>query len=92
MAQRLVIFDANSLLKLLTHYGDGAIPLDSELKSAGVSAFMERWIGLDVASDKWESDRPLHVRYEGRKVLVWSNDGEGAPPVWSEDVEGPKLQ
>jgi len=95
-----VVFDANSLLKLLTHYSDGALPLDGELKSAGVNPYLERVIGLEVLSNEWDEVevkaesghlQPLHIRYEGKKVLSWSD--RHAPISWGEPeaIEAPKL-
>ena len=89
------MFDAESVLRLLCHYTDGAVPLDSVLKSAGVSAVFGRWIGLNVESKEWSGEEvlggglaPLHVRYEGKKVMSW--EGKGMEPEWTEGVEAPK--
>lgn len=92
---KTLLIDAQSILNLLIHYSDGkAIPMDGELKSAGVSQFLQRWIGLVVESDKWEGPEvfdnagrllglaPVHVRYEGNHVLVW--DTKGQPYEWKE--------
>lgn len=101
MAEKTIYVDAESILQLLTHYSDGDLPLDSRLLQAGVSNVLGRWIGLLVDSEQWrdwrEAERtkdgglrPLHIRYEGKKVMVW---GDGAPvehPEWRDGVEGPK--
>ena len=97
MASRTIYIDADSILKLLTHYSDGDVPLDAELQGAGVSRWLGRWIGLVVKSDQWAHDsgaiandgglKPLHVRYEGKKVLSWKGGDE---PLWVDAPEGPK--
>lgn len=102
MALRRIEFDANSLLKLLTHYtmdSPNQIPLDAELKFAGVSAFMGRWVVLEAESHEWDSDQIdpatgqppfIHVRYEGNKVLSWQNDNkQEIHQAWQDPVEAP---
>ena len=99
MPNKTYFIDADSILNLLTHYSQGQVPLDAELKSAGVSALVHRWIGLLVTSKQWEGQnvldsewvKPIHIRYEGKKVLVFK-PSEGADPVWVEPEEAPKLQ
>ena len=98
MPSQIIYFDADSLLRLMTHYTEGEVPLDSKLIEAGVSAKLGRWIGLLVESDEWkgiELDvvggglKPLQVRYEGKKVLSWGANGD--PLDWKEGVEAPKT-
>ena len=95
MSAKIVSFDANSLLKLLVHYTDGrGLPLNSELKAAGVHPMLQRYIGLWIESDEWDSDEPLHLRYEGKHTLRWQkSDAEpGAQPEWLEQNETPRKQ
>lgn len=87
--QKRIEIDANSILKLLTHYTQDladAVPLDAELQSAGVSPYVTRWIMLEVASEEWgRANIPInlttrepefyHVRYEGRNVGSWTQHG-----------------
>jgi hypothetical protein len=95
--QRTVYISADSILQLLTHYSEGDLPLDATLKNAGVSQFMNRWIGFWVDSDQWRDAEgtkdgglmPLHIRYEGKKVLVWGDIGS-PDPVWRSGIEGPR--
>jgi hypothetical protein len=90
MPQKRIEVSASSLVKLLTHYTDGAVPIDSELRSFSVSKMIERWLCLGVASKEWPQEtlgQPLHVRYEGRKVMSWGNDKD-APMTWNEAQEG----
>lgn len=91
MAQRVVYFDAESLLRLLTHYSDGKLPLDSQLKAAGTSEFIAGWLGLFVDSKEWPEGalmQPLHLRYEGKKIMTW--DEKGTPAQWQDGNERPK--
>ena len=101
MAARTIYIDADSILRLLTHYSEGDLPLDATLRSAGVSKLLSRVIGLEVRSDQWrpqrvddrgpnDMPRPLMIRYEGKKVMVWG-DLKDPEPRWREGVEAPKL-
>jgi hypothetical protein len=100
MNQKRIVFTPNSLLKLLTHYTDGAVPLDCECLSVSVNPAMERMIAIDCKSDNWcdtiESDttpgvlKPLEVRYEGKKTMSWG--GQHQELEWKEGVEAPKRQ
>lgn len=102
MSQRTIYIDAESILNLLTHYSEGDLPLDAKLLTVGVSSVMGRWIGMLIDSDQWrdwrQSERttdgglrPLHIRYEGKKVLVWGDKPAGDnAPAWRDDVEAPK--
>jgi hypothetical protein len=102
MAQRWIQFDANSLLKLLTHYTmdhDDQIPLEAELKFAGVSNFVTRWIVLEVEAKEWDGMAPdpatqelpfLHVRFEGNKVMSWTQSPQShTKDSWKTEVESP---
>lgn len=102
MSERLIIFDANSLLKLLTHYtqdSDPQIPLDAELRFAGVSQYVTRWVVLEVEAKEWDGELPdpvtgelpfIHVRYEGNKVFSWRQDkSPNVMDKWKESVESP---
>ena len=101
MAQRWIHFDANSLLKLMTHYTmdhEDQIPLDTELKYAGVSALIGRWIVLEVEAKEWDGMLPdrtgelpiLHVRFEGNKVMSWTQGPEThTKDSWKDAVEAP---
>jgi hypothetical protein len=99
-ATRRIIFDANSLLKLLSHYtqdSDNSIPLDAELIDAGVSSVLGSWIGLNVQSDRWDGPevegghglRPLHIRYEGKRVMSWDSKPDTSP-TWHDAPESPR--
>lgn len=103
MARRWIEFDSNSLLKLLTHYtmdSNDQIPLDAELRSAGVSQYVARWIMLEVESKEWDGlatdpithEAPmLHIRFEGNKVMSWTQapSSPHTKDSWKEEVESP---
>lgn len=102
MSTRWIHFDANSLLKLITHYTmdhDDQLPLNAELISAGVSTMMGRWIILEVESEEWEGMLPdpksgqlpfLHIRFEGDKVMSWTQGSQThTHDSWKDAVESP---
>lgn len=100
MAERMIIFDANSLLKLMTHYSDGRLPLDGELRSVGVGTILAREIGMDVESKDWGNAplapsglgyRPMYFSYEGKRTMNWTGDPHD-PVMWSNEneIEAPK--
>jgi hypothetical protein len=94
MGTKLLILDGQSLLNLLTHYTDGAIDLDAKLVSMGVSQFVGEWLGLVVESGQWKDEKlpgqdaygPLHIRYEGNKILKWGQ--KDTPYNWQKEGEG----
>lgn len=91
MAQRKIIFDANSLVKLLCHYTqdhDDQIPIDAELVHAAVSPILQRWIAFTLRSNEWKAPTPLHIRYEGQKTMSWGG-GKESPIVWKSSVDSP---
>lgn len=102
MAQtRLVEFDAESLLALLTHYTEGSLPHDVELKRVDVSARLPRWIALIVESKDWKDtpfeagdgyggQQPMMIRYEGKRVMALQHLKD--PIQWGEEgaIETPK--
>lgn len=103
MPERYIEFDAESILQLLVHYTqdhEDRVPLDAQLLSAGVSAFIPRWVMLEAKSEnEWKDipidttlkePAPLHVRFEGRKTMSWGQD-KTAPITWSDTIESPKA-
>ena len=101
MAEKTIFIDAESILQLLTQYSNGDLPLDATLVSAGVSSLLGRWIGLKVDSEQWRDWRgaertadgglrPLHIRYEGKKVLVWGDGERQEHPEWRDEFESAK--
>jgi len=98
---RLYIFEANSLLKLLTHYSEGEVPLDCELIEVGVHPQLQRMISLKARSKEWSETRelmgsgelwPLTFRYEGKRTMKWTDKAENT--IWSEEneIEKPRNQ
>lgn len=99
MSQQLLIIDGASLTALLTSYYDGLVPLDAKLLEVGVSQFLNRWVGLLVESAQWPAEadlrtgdgkHPLHLRYEGGKMMSWSKSDDAERPTWHTDFEVPK--
>ena len=100
MPSRLVQFDVDSVLKLLVHYSDGELPLDSEVKNVQISRFLPRWINLVVEAKDWTDtpyeagdgyggQMPFMIRYEGKRTMVL--DHLQNPVAWSEPnaIEAP---
>lgn len=78
MAQRKVFFDIQSLLNLLTHYTEGKVPSDAEVKIAGPHSILSGWFAMVLASRQWPKgshDKPLVFRYEGKRN-IWINKHE----------------
>lgn len=102
MPEQRVIFEPESLLRLLTAYYDGLVPMDAKAVQVGVSQFFKRYIGILVDSDQWGDEAdikskdgqwPLHLRYEGRRNMAWSKSQGDEPIKWGregEDFEIPK--
>lgn len=93
---KLIRIDAADLLKLFVHYSDGQVPIDAELRSLGVGTRMKRQIGMLVRSAQWGPEapgkgyhQPLHIRYEGGKVMSWGKKGD--EPFWQDQNDTPKL-
>lgn len=102
--ERLVVFDVDSLLKLLVHYSEGQVPLNSQAVSLQVSQRLPRWVNLMVESPDWDGApletggdgyggiQPLIIRYEGKRIMVLNHLKDQIN--WSEPdaVEAPKFQ
>lgn len=99
--RQLIIFEGDSLLRLLTAYYDGEVPLDAKLLKVGTSQHLQRWVGLRVRSEQWPSDSnienkdgmyPLQLRYEGKRNMSWSKkDGDNIKwGIEGEDFEVPR--
>lgn len=97
---RLVIIDANDLLQLILHYNDGQdIPLNTRLLNVGMSPYLQRWVALMCEATDWPTGTylpevggltPLHIRYEGKKIMVLAT--KGTDPTWSEAPDAPSRQ
>ena len=100
MASRLVIFDTNSLGKLLTHYSDGEVPLDAEIKNIMSSQYLPSWIAIILESKDWKGSsleqagfggqQPYHFRFEAGRVLNWTDKHDELK--WSDEgaIEAPR--
>lgn len=66
-----LIFDPSNLYNLLVHYTSGECPLNGVVKDVLVHPALSRFVALNVESDEWETDSPLHIRYEGQRTMSW---------------------
>lgn len=71
--------------------------MNGECKGMLVHPLLQRTIGLLVESDEWETDEPLHVRYDGKRIATWTKDKSDAENkqnhmVFEERNEAPKWQ
>lgn len=97
---KLITFEPKELLDLIVHYCDGrGLPLDVDLLGVGVSQFLPRWVGLECASSKWMDGRegqgdeqgrlsPLHIRYEGKRIMTFGE--KGTPYDWRDGNDTPR--
>lgn len=93
-----IIFDLDTVMALLTHYSDGDVPLDGEVRQVLVSKLLQRYVVFEVASAQWrDADLPLgpdgrlpmlEIRWEGAKVLKWAE--KGTPVVWGDTPDALK--
>lgn len=88
--QKTFIFDPQDLYALITHYTDGAVPLYGKIQGVARNKYLDRVIGLLVDSDEWQTEEPLHIRYDGRMTATWTQGQERAD--WAEREETPKFQ
>lgn len=85
---KLIAFDVETLLKLMTHYSDGATPpLDAELESIGVSRYLQRCIALNYKTHE-AGPEIEQFRYSGKKIMNWT---QGSEPEWVDGNDTPKL-
>jgi hypothetical protein len=94
MGSKILVISPESLRDLLVHYTDGVVPLDARIISIGTSQYFQRWIGIEMESGQWSGDKaenseaysPLHLRYEGKKILTWGDKHK--PYEWHKDHPG----
>ncbi len=84
-------FDAQALYNLLCHYTDGGVPLNGEVTGLGVHPHLSQKVGIEVTSDEWESNEPLFLQYDGKRVASWSK-ATGGELVWEQKEETPRRQ
>ena len=87
---REYFFEPDVLIRLLTHYSDGAVPMNGEVVDFLVHPIMDRKIGLNVLSDEWDNSEPLQIHYDGRRISSWQQ-GDG-DLNFQQKNETPKLQ
>jgi len=90
--QKMFVFDPRDLARLLTHYTDGLVPLDGEVVNFGVNPFLVRMLGLEVESKEWDNWEPLHIRYNGKRVMSWQQGDKVEHPEWVEANDTPARQ
>lgn len=90
MGQKIYEFGPQDLLQLLTHYTEGAVPMNGEVTNILVHPNVARKIALVVDSDEWETQDPLFLGYDGKRTRSWSASGEETP--WEQRAETPKRQ
>jgi len=96
--RRILVVSVEDLLNLLTHYTDGDVPLDAEPLFVGFNKYLQRMVGIFTRSRQWRHARvdpvtgvakPLHIRYEGKKIMSWHQRPE-EPTTWKEGPDAPK--
>lgn len=94
MAQKMFVFDPQDLVRLLTHYTEGKVPLDAEVQNVGFNQHLDRMIGIEVTSKEFTEDwRPLHIRYDGAKIMSWTQgSGQETKDSFTLANETPKRQ
>ncbi len=90
--QKTFIFEVEDLVRLLTHYFDGEVPLDAEVRAVGFNPVLQRFIGIELASDEWTDNTPLQLRYDGEKVMSWSPQDKSRLTNWREANDTPNRQ
>lgn len=85
-------FHPNSLLRLLTHYTDGAVPMRGECLGMMTNRYLGRTIGLLVESDEWDTPQPLHIRYDGKRIATWTQDGAAPHMEFNQKEDTPVRQ
>src|SRR5260370_39262131 len=96
---KIISFDARDFMHIVTHYSDGLLPIDFELKHVAVDTILKRQIGFMGNSKQWEdtpipgSDdkyNPRHIRYERKRIMSYGKKGED--PFLQDAPDAPKLQ
>jgi len=95
---KVIGFNADEFCKLITHYSDGKLPLDFELKHVAVDTILKRQIAFIGFSKQWEDEplpgkeeyAPLMLRYEGKRIMSWGRKGND--PFWQDALDAPKFK
>ncbi len=102
---RKFIIHAADIVRLLTHYTDGVVPMDAEVRQFGNHRSFTQQLAMLVTSSQWQDapevpigpDRgispglkPLHIRYTGDRVIVLNADNEIVKQF--EKPPAPKIQ
>ncbi|SRR5260370_20328104 len=94
---KVIRFDAIDFCKLLTHYSEGILPLDFELKHVAIDTILKRQIAFIGFSKQWQDEPlpgkeeygPLHLRYEGKRIFSWGRKGEEG--FWQDALDAPRF-
>jgi hypothetical protein len=89
---KLFVFDPRDLVRLMTHYTDGEVPLNAEVSNVLFHPQLERMMAIEVMSNEWETMTPLHIRYTGKKVMSWHKGLGVDHPEWVEANDTPSRQ
>ena len=95
--QKIIAFNADEFCRLLTSYSEGRLPLDFELKHVAVDKILTRQIAFIGVSKQWQDEplpgreeyAPLHLRYEGKRMMSWGQKNN--EPFW-QDAEAPRYK
>lgn len=85
-------FKPDALLRLLTHYTDGEVPMNGEVTDFLVNEHLGRAIGLLVLSHEWQTPEPLHIRYDGKRIASWTQDSSNEGYSFEQREETPSRQ
>ena len=86
-----LIFDPANLYALLVHYTSGECPLNGQVTEVLIHPQLSRYLALQVESQEWTTSEPLHLRYDGQRVMSWTKGQESGQP-WIQKNETPKRQ
>lgn len=85
-------FHPNVLLRLLTNYTDGEVPMAAEAVDVLMNPNLGRVVGIIALSPEWQSQDQLHIRYDGKRIATWGQRNGQGQMEWGERAETPKLQ
>jgi hypothetical protein len=80
---KTLLFPIETVLTFLTHYTDGAVPMDCKPLGIYTHPTLTRYICLEVESTQWQDDPnpdgsydPAQIRFMGGKVAKWGSKGQ----------------
>jgi len=96
---KIVTFDARDFMHIVTHYSDGLLPLDFELKHVAIDTILKRQIAFIGNSKQWEDTpipgtddkyNPLQIRYERKRIMSYGK--KGTEPFWQDSNDTPDYR